>query len=72
MLQNNVAPNIDQKFSSNDWPIIFGARLCITCRDEFVVIRFNATLLPLRLYCEKICISFLNDAESLTTCGCAV
>jgi len=28
MLQNNVAPNIGQKLSSNQCPINFGAGLC--------------------------------------------
>jgi len=37
-----------------------------------VVTRFNATIVFLRPYCEKICTSFLNDAESLTTYGCAL
>jgi len=69
MLQNNVAPNIGQKLSSNQRPIIFGAGFHTTYRGKrvLVVIRFNATYLPLRPYCEKICASFLNDAESLTT-----
>ena len=35
-----------------------------------VVIAFNATFLLLKCYCEKICTSFLKDAESLTTYGC--
>jgi len=57
MLQNNVAPNIGQKLSSNQWPIILGAGLYATCRDErvLVVIRFYATFLPLTPYCDKIC-----------------
>ena len=65
MLHNNVAPNIGQKLSSNQRPIVSGAERVL------VVIRLNATFLPLRRYCEKMCTSFLNDAESLTTYGCA-
>ena len=55
MLQNYVAPNIGQKMSSNLWTIILVAGLYTTCPGErvLVVIRLNATLLPLRLYCEK-------------------
>jgi len=37
-----------------------------------VVITFNATFLHLKCFCEKICTSFLNDGESLTTYGCAL
>jgi len=37
-----------------------------------VVIRFNATFLLLRPYCDKIYTSFLNEAESLTTYGCGL
>jgi len=57
--------------SSTQRPIIFGAGLYTTCRGERVllVIRFNATFLPLGFYCEKTCASFLNDAESQTTKG---
>ena len=76
MLHNNVAPNIGQKLSNYQWPIILGAGLYSTCRGErvalVVVIRLNATFLPLRPYCKKMCTSFLNDAESLTTYGCAL
>ena len=74
MLQNDVAPNIGQNLSSNQWPIILGAGLYTACRGERVlaVIRFNASFLPLTHYCEKIRASFLNDADSLTTCGCAL
>jgi len=50
--------------------MILGAGLCTTCRGErlLVVIRFSATFLPLSLspFYEKLCTSFLNDAESLT------
>jgi len=65
ILQNNVAPNIGQNCQTISDPIILGAGLCTTCRVErvLVVIRFNPTFLPLRPYCEKICTSFLNDAE---------
>jgi len=71
MLQNNVAPNIGQKLSINHWPVILGAGLHTTCRGEWVlvVIRCMAPFLLLRPWCEKICTSFLNDAESLTTYG---
>jgi len=74
MLQNNVASNIGQKFSSNQWPIILGAELYTTFCGErvLVVIRFSAIFLPNRPYCEKICTSFWKDAESLTTYGCAL
>ena len=53
---------------------ILGAGLYTTFRGEsvLVAIRFNVTFLPLRRYCEKMCTSFLNDAESLKTCGCAL
>ena len=39
------------------WPISLVAELFITCRSEqvLVAIRFNATFLPLRPYCEKMC-----------------
>jgi len=74
MLQNDVAPDIGKNLSSNQWPMVLGAGLYTTCRGERVlaVIRFNATFLPLTPYCEKICTSFLNAAESLTTYGCAL
>jgi len=74
MLQNNVEPNIGRKLSSNQWPIILGAVLYTTYRGErvLIVIRFNATFLLLRPYCEEICTSFLNDAEIATTYGCAL
>ena len=38
-------------------PIILVAGLCTTCRSEqvLVAIRINATFLPLRPYCEKMC-----------------
>jgi len=57
MLQNNVAPHIGQILSSNQWPIILCAGLYATYRGDWVlvVIRFNATFLPLRSYWEKIC-----------------
>jgi len=47
MLQNNVAPNIGRKFSSNQWPVIWGSGLYTTYRGErvLVVIAFNATFL---------------------------
>jgi len=50
MLQNNVAPNIGQEVSSNQLPIILVVGLYTTCRGErvLVVLRFNATCLPLR------------------------
>jgi len=39
------------------WPISLVVGLCTTCRSEqvLVAIRFNATFLPLRPYCEKMC-----------------
>ena len=42
------------------WPISLVAGLCITCRSEqvLVAIRFSATFLPLRPYCEK-CVGYL-------------
>jgi len=54
--------------------MILGAGIYTTCRGErvLVVIRFNATFLPLRPYCENICTTFLNDAKSLATYGCAL
>ena len=56
------------------WPIILLAGLYTTCRNEgvLVVIRFNVAFLPLRPCCEKMCTSFFNDEESLTTYGCAL
>jgi len=43
--------------SKNQWLIILGAGHYETFRGErvLVVIRFNATFLLLRPYCEKIC-----------------
>jgi len=41
-------------------------------RTPMVVIRFNATFLPLRPYWEKMRTSFINNAESLTMYGCAL
>ena len=49
----------------------FNAAKKIWKKRVLVVIRFNATFLPLKPYCEKMCTSFLNDAESLTSYGCA-
>jgi len=74
MLQNIVAPYIGQKLSSNQWPVILGGGPYTTYRGErvLVLITFSATFLLLRRYCEKICTSFLNDAESPTTYGCAL
>ena len=45
-----------------------------TYRGErvLVVIRFDITFLPLRLYWDKMCTYFSKDAESLTTYGCAL
>jgi len=56
------------------WPIILFAGLYTTRRGGRVllVIRFNVTFLALRPYWEQMCTSFLNDAESLTTYGCAL
>jgi len=59
---------------------LFGAYLtlvaghCTTCRGErvLVVVRFNITFLPLRLYWYKMCTCFSKDAASLTTYGCAL
>jgi len=50
------------------------ARHCTTCHGErmLVVIRFNITFLPLRLYWYKMCTCFSKDAASLTTYGCAL
>jgi len=47
---------------------------CTTCRGEWVivVIRFNITFVPLRLYWDKMCTYFSKDAENLTTYGCAL
>jgi len=54
--------------------ITFVAELCTTCRGEqvLVVIRFNITFLPLRLYWDKMCTCFSKDAETPTTYGCAL
>jgi len=51
----------------------FGAGLYTTFLGErvLVVVMFNATFLPKALL-WKICTFFLNDAESLTTYGCAL
>jgi len=38
MLQNNIAPNIDEKLSSNQWPVILGAELYTTCCGEGVLV----------------------------------
>jgi len=38
MLQNNVAPNVGQKLSSNQWPIILGARLYTTFHGQRVLV----------------------------------
>jgi len=56
------------------WILILQKSYCTTCRGErvLVVIRFNATFLPLRFYEEKMCTCFLKDAESLTTYGCVL
>ena len=59
---------------------LFGAYLtlvaghCTTCRCErvLVVVRFNITFLPLRLYWYKMCTCFSKDAASLTIYGCAL
>jgi len=47
---------------------------CTTCRGErvLVLIKFNITFLPLRLYWDKMCTCFSKDAGSLTTYGCAL
>jgi len=66
ILHKIVAPNIGQKLSSNQWPIILDAEPCATiCPGErmLVAITSNVTFLHLRPYCEEICTSFLNDAE---------
>jgi len=58
MLQKIVAPNIGQKLSYDQWPIILGAGTYTICRGErmlVVIIRFNAPFLYLRPYCKKIC-----------------
>ena len=54
--------------------ITLAAGHCTTCRSEreLVVITFNITFLPLRLYWDKIRTCFSKDAESLTTYGCAL
>ena len=59
MLQNSCT-KYWPKLWSNEWPIILGAGLYTTCRGQrvLIVIRLNATFLPLRPYCEKIFISF--------------
>jgi len=36
MLQNNVAPNIGQNLSSNQWPVILGSGLYTTYRGVLV------------------------------------
>jgi len=56
------------------WPIILGSGFHTTYRGErvLVVITLDATFLLLKRYCKKICTSFLNDAESLKTYGCAL
>ena len=55
MLQNIVAPNIGQKLSKSVAYKILGAGLYTTYCGErvLVAIRFNATFLSLRPYCEK-------------------
>ena len=55
MLQNNVAPNIGRKFSSNQWPVIWGSGLYTTYRGErvLVVIVFNATFLLWNVIVKK-------------------
>jgi len=47
------------------WLITLVAELCRTCRGErvLVVIRFNVTFLPLRLYREKMCTCFLKKVQ---------
>jgi len=54
--------------------MILGVGHYETFRGErvLVVIRFNATSLPLRPYSEKLWTTFLNDAESLTTYDCVL
>jgi len=41
MLQNNVAPNVGQKLSSNQWPIILGAGLYTTFRGQRLLVVTN-------------------------------
>jgi len=69
MLHQILAKVVKQSVAYN-----FGAGLYTTFLGErvLVVVMFNATFLPIRPYCEKICTFFLNDAESLTTYGCAL
>jgi len=40
MLQNNFAPNISHKLSSNQWPVILGSGLYATYRACFDAVRF--------------------------------
>jgi len=65
---------ISGRHTSTDclWLITLVAGHCTTCRSErvLVVIMFNTTFLPLRLYWKKRYTFFLNYAESLTTYGC--
>ena len=67
---------ISRRHTSRDcvWPIILVAGLYTTWCGErvLVVIRCNATFLPLRPYWEKICTCFLNDAKILITYGCVL
>jgi len=50
MLQINVAPNIGQKLSNNQWPITLAVEVYTIYRGErvLVAIGFNATFLLLR------------------------
>ena len=67
---------ISGRHASSDgvWSITLVARVYTTYAGEqvLVVIRFNATFLPLRPYWEKMPICFLNDAKSLKTIGCVL
>jgi len=58
MLQINVALNIGQKLSSNQWSITLGTSRWKTSRGErvLVVIRFNATFLCLWGFTVKKCV----------------
>jgi len=66
MLHQILAEIVEQSVAYNFW---CRALYNLSCRASVSSHQVQCNIPILRPYCKKICTTFLNDAEILTTCG---